>query len=241
MILYDAVFISDLHLNPNEPRLSERFFTFIDWAREHVRAVYILGDFFHVWPGDEALDDWSLSIANALASLVAQGIAVYFMPGNRDFLLGPQFIQHARVTWIQEPFIFDPCGARALLVHGDGYCTKDWSHQLLRGLTRRDRFIAWFLSLPYALRYRLVHQIRQRSQQHSPKRLKKMHIVTRVMLKHMQTHQVTTLIHGHIHRPGLTIHSVGGVDFKQYVLSDWDDNPLYLVYNKTTGFNYLRG
>lgn len=236
---YLAVFISDLHLNPYEPAITARFHHFIDWAAKNTEVVYILGDFFHVWAGDDGLDSWSRAIAERLHWLSEQGVTLYFMAGNRDFLLGEQFAKLAGMTLLTEPAIIQLVNTKVLLVHGDCYCTEDRAHQWFRRLTRNNWFKAVFLCLPYAWRAYLAQSIRQRSQANRTKSYKEMAIVVPGMLAHMQQCQVTILIHGHIHKASLTKHRHQNQLFEQYVLSDWDDNPTLLCYDKTKRFNFI--
>src|SRR5687768_7344593 len=123
--MIDAVFISDLHLNPEEPFITARFNSFIDWAAKNTSKLFILGDFFHVWSGDDALDEWSEEIVKRLLWLTKQQVTVYFMRGNRDFLIGEEFARKANVILLQEPTVLNLEGERIFLVHGDGYCTLD--------------------------------------------------------------------------------------------------------------------
>ena len=238
--MIEAVFISDLHLHPHEMDITERFNSFIQWAKRHTKCVYILGDFFHAWPGDDALDPWSEEIAKQLSLLASQGVKLYFMPGNRDFLLGERFATLASMTILKEPAVITLGGTNIALVHGDRYCTKDRGHQWLRRLTRNSIFPFLFMRLPYHVRYKLANEVRQRSQNNQSKSVESMDIVTPVMLKHMQQLQVNVLVHGHIHKPGLTTHRHEGEDYHQYVLSDWDDNPLIMCYDSPNGFYFVR-
>lgn len=236
----EAVFISDLHLHPDESAITERFYRFVTWASTNIHTVYILGDFFHVWAGDDTLDAWSHSIAERLAWLSTQGVTVYFMPGNRDFLLGEHFASLARITLIAEPTMITLGEERILLVHGDRYCTRDKGHQWLRRLTRNWFFSCVFLRLPFEFRKKLVSQVRERSQANRSKPASQMDVVPSVMLSHMQQFGVRVVVHGHTHKPGLTTHEVKGIVSRQYVLSDWDDEPLILCYNKATRFYFYR-
>lgn len=238
--MIDAVFISDLHLHPNEKLIVKRFTQFVRWAADNTAAVYILGDFFHVWPGDEALDSWSTMIAEQLAWLKQEGVVVYFMPGNRDFLLGPLFMEKAGVIELKEPAVIELDHIRVLLVHGDRYCTLDKGHMWLRRLTRNRLFSSLFLQLPYALRARLVSTVRNTSQNNRYKTAENMDVVPESMLSHMTQLNVFTVIHGHTHKPGLVIHQSQNQSYYQYVLSDWDDNPQVLCYHKSTGFYFNR-
>ncbi len=238
--MIEAVFISDLHLHPNESAITARFYRFVTWAAKHTRVVYILGDFFHVWPGDEALDAWSNSITARLAWLSAQGVTVYFMPGNRDFLLGDDFAGRARVIRLIEPTIMTLGDERVLLVHGDRYCTRDKGHQWLRLLTRNRIFTGLFLRLPLTLRKNLVNKVRENSQTNRQKPASQMDIVPSAMISHMQQSGVTIVVHGHTHKPCLTTHDDHGIAYRQYVLSDWDDNPYILCYDKPAGFYFYQ-
>ena len=236
--MIEAVFISDLHLHPEEAAIKARFDHFLAWAATHTKAVYILGDFFHAWPGDDALDEWSNSIALQLLELSSRGVAVYMMHGNRDFLLGERFFRRASVTFLPEPSMITLGSTPVLLVHGDRYCTEDKGHQWLRRLTRNRLFPWLFLRLPYSFRSRLVSELRAHSAaaRHKPRTY--FSIVTDVLLRHLQFFQTKTVIHGHIHQPGLLTHQQKGDVYQQYVLSDWDDNPQLLCYDNSKGFYF---
>lgn len=234
----DAVFISDLHLNPEQPEITQRFSDFVQWAAENTRALYILGDFFHVWAGDDSLNAWSESIALQLAGLASRGVHVFYMHGNRDFLLGKKFAELSVMKILSDPEVIELNGERVLLTHGDGYCTNDHAHQWLMRITRNRWFSTLFLLIPYGIRKRLVSKVRIYSQTNKQKAASTMDIVAAVMLADMRKHNVSSVIHGHIHKPGLTTHSEKGITYKQYVLSDWDDKPTFLCYYNSCGFSF---
>lgn len=236
--MIDAVFISDLHLHPEEAPIAERFERFIQWASSNTRAVYILGDFFHVWPGDDGLDAWSEGIGARLSWLASQGVTLSYMHGNRDFLLGPRFASLASMTLLREPTIITLGDRKVLLMHGDGYCIHDKAHQRLRRVTRNERFVNLFLKLPFSLRNKLVNTVREHSQNNRSKPAIYMDVVPSAMLNHMDSLQVRVLIHGHTHKPGLTTHDFKNEQYLQYVLSDWDDNPLLMCYDRANGFYF---
>ncbi len=238
--MIDAVFISDLHLHPQEDAITERFYQFIKWAATNTKKVYILGDFFHVWPGDDALDAWSDSIAERLSWLASQGVTLYFMHGNRDFLLGPRFAKRACMALLKEPTVITLGETNVLLVHGDRYCTDDKGHQWLRRLTRNVIFSTLFLALPYKIRANLVNKVRKHSQTNRRKSVGYMDIVAEDMLQHMQIMQTHVVVHGHIHKPGCVRHDYYGAVYQQYVLSDWDDNPFMMCYDVPNGFYFKR-
>lgn len=238
--MIDAVFISDLHLHPDEIEITGRFNQFVDWALEHTRAVYILGDFFHAWAGDDTVDAWSKKIAGQLAKFSEKGIKIYFMHGNRDFLLGHQFAKLAKIKLLAEPTVIQLNQESILLAHGDRYCTQDKAHQWFRWLTRNAWFPPLFLHLPQKIRIKLVTTVRQHSQMNRRKPLFSMDIVKKSLLNHMHKMQVYTIIHGHTHKPGLTTHLFDNKNYLQYVLSDWDDNPQLLCYDKSKGFYFYQ-
>lgn len=235
--MIDVVFISDLHLHPEEPLIQARFNSFIEWAKHSVKTVYILGDFFHAWVGDDDMNDWSRGIANQIKSLTELGISVSFMHGNRDFLLGKHFASLAGWTVISEPRLIKLGAENILLVHGDRYCTKDWSHQRFRQLTRNRLFTTLFLKLPLKYRQKLVKEVRERSMSFS-KTMVEMDVVADSVIKHMNKYQIITLIHGHTHKPGVTEYQDGSQLLRRYVLSDWDDTPQILCYHNTKGFYF---
>lgn len=234
----EAVFISDLHLHPEQVNISERFYQCIEWVGKHSKTLYILGDFFHVWPGDDGFSPWSLQIAAALKGLSKAGVTVYFMPGNRDFLVGKRFYKESGAIKMVEPHLIQLGDTKVLLVHGDRFCTKDWSHQCFRRLTRNPIFAALFLSLPFSLRNKLVASVREFSEQGAYKP-NIMGTVPSVVIKGMERSGVNTVIHGHTHVPGLTEHQYKGQNFRQYILSDWDDKPELLCYDKSKGFYFV--
>jgi UDP-2,3-diacylglucosamine hydrolase len=237
--MIDVVFISDLHLHPDDKNIQERFNAFVTWARNSVKTIYILGDFFHAWAGDDSLNDWSMGIAKQLHSLSENGISLFYMHGNRDFLLGEAFARLAGWKIVPEPTIVQLGTEKVMVAHGDRYCTKDKSHQRFRLLTRNKLFTALFLSLPLSYRERLVNKVRTLSESNPSKSIEAMDVVPEAVIKHMSQFNVSTLIHGHTHKPGITNFTNNLHQLKRYVLSDWDDSPTILCYDNTMGL-YLK-
>lgn len=237
--MIEAVFISDLHLHPENKDIEARFIQFIEWAKRSVKNIYILGDFFHVWAGDDAIDEWSTKIAQQLSSLKKQGINLFYMHGNRDFLLGKTFAKLAEWTILNEPTIIHLNGKIVLLAHGDRYCTKDITHQRFRLLTRNYIFSALFLKLPLKFRNILVNKVRYQSQINQKKTKEEMDVVLESVTKHMLEHKATELIHGHTHKPGSTTYRNYPYELTRYVLSDWDDKPNLLCYDDAKGFYFI--
>ncbi|KTD35580.1 UDP-2,3-diacylglucosamine hydrolase [Legionella moravica] len=238
--MLEAVFISDLHLHPQDVAIQERFNHFLDWARTSVKKIYILGDFFHAWAGDDSVNEWSKGIASQLFELTQRGISIDYMCGNRDFLLGKQFARLTGWTILHEPTVIELGGERILLSHGDRYCTNDVGHQRLRRLTRNRFFTLFFLSLSLKFRERIVSKVRTISSRKQYKPMDEMDVVTEAVLKHMKQHQVRILIHGHTHKPGLTQYQNQLLEMQRFVLSDWDDTPQVLCYDNTKGFYFTQ-
>lgn len=239
--MIEAVFISDLHLHPEDHNIQERFNTFLEWSRlNSVKNIYILGDFFHVWVGDDAINSWSNGIAEQLHALSKEGINLFYMHGNRDFLLGKTFAKRAGWTVLSEPALINLGEEKVMLVHGDRYCTRDVAHQRFRILTRNKIFPALFLSLSLKYRERLVNQVREHSENNLSKSMEQMDVIAESVIQHMQVKGVTKLIHGHTHKPGISKYTVKSEELTRYVLSDWDDKPLLLCYDSTEEFYFIQ-
>ena len=237
--MIDAVFISDLHLHPDDIAISERFNRFVVWAKQHTKTIYILGDLFHVWPGDDSLGPWSEFIAQQFSELAMNGIKLYYMHGNRDFLLGKRFAKLASFNMLSDPTTITLGNQKVMLSHGDRYCINDRAHQWLRCLTRNALFTWLFLKLPYSFRNNLVNKVRQHSEGNRNKSAYLMDIVPSAMLAHMKNLDTKILIHGHIHKPGCLSHVYHAKEYLQYVLSDWDDNPSILCYDREKSFYFV--
>ncbi|TAL61349.1 MAG: UDP-2,3-diacylglucosamine diphosphatase [Legionella sp.] len=236
--MIDIVFISDIHLHPEDQMIQARFNAFIEWAKKSVKTVYILGDLFHLWVGDDDLEPWSEEIAKKINRLTQAGVTVFYLHGNRDFLLGKRFAKLAGWTVLHEPVLIQLAEEPILLVHGDSYCTKDLGHQRLRKLTRNKLFSTIFLSLPLKFRKKLANRLREQSMNGITKTTEEMDVVAESVIKQMQEFNVKTLIHGHTHKPGLTKYQVKDATLKRYVLSDWDDTPQILCYNESMGLYF---
>lgn len=235
--MIEAVFISDLHLHPQEFKIQQYFNEFIQWAKSNaVEKVYILGDFFHAWAGDDSLDDWSRNIALQIAEMNKSNIKLFHMAGNRDFLLGDKFAQLANWTVIKEPAVIQLGTQNILLVHGDRYCTRDRSHQWFRWITRNKWFVRFFLLLPLKYRHKLVNTVRQHSK-NTPKNYLDLDAVESEVLYHMKNTKVNFLIHGHTHKAKKSVYPENRI---RYVLSDWDDKPKFLCYDGSKGFYFAQ-
>lgn len=219
-------FISDLHLCEAEPRITRIFLNFLRHQARQAQALYILGDLFEAWVGDDDLSPYNLTIIQALRETTDSGLPIYFMRGNRDFLIGKAFAQRAGVHLLADTAVIDLYGVSTLLLHGDSLCTLDKKHQQLRLITLNPLCQWLALRLPLCWRKRIGAWIRARSRQRSR------HIADYIMdvnpqtvTRVMQSHQTLRLIHGHTHRPA--IHSLP--DGERIVLGAWHEAGSVLI------------
>ena len=225
-----TLFISDLHLCASRPRINRLFFDFLERTARNAEQLYILGDFFEYWAGDDDVDDpFNRSIIDALAKLTASGVAVFLMHGNRDFLLGDLFCKASGATLLADPTLIDLSGSRTLLMHGDTLCTDDVEYQKFRKQVRDARWQQQFLAQPLAQRKAIIEDLRRRSE--TEKQTKSMDImdVTPASLEAaFREHGYPRLIHGHTHRPALHQHEVDKQICERWVLTDWYEHGGYL-------------
>lgn len=217
------LFISDLHLQEERPDISRAFLRFLDERARHAEALYILGDFFEVWIGDDGMTPFQHSIATALARLAETGTRVYLMHGNRDFLLGKGFCRLARCELLADPCLVTLAGEPVLLSHGDLLCTRDEAYMRMRRWLRNPVSLFLLRNLPLASRRKLARKLRSESRTQT--RLKADDIVDvtpEEVLRLMRTHGVSTLIHGHTHRPAVHALQINGRPARRIVLGDWD-------------------
>lgn len=225
-----SLFISDLHLAAERPRVVEQFFGFLSGPVQGLQALYVLGDLFEYWVGDDDLDDpLNLSVAQAFTRLHDAGTAVYFMHGNRDLLVGEAFAQRARATLLADPTVIDLHGTRTLLMHGDTLCTDDIEYQKFRAYARHPQNQARFLAQSVAARHAEIEALRLRSEsakQDKPAEI--MDVNEQAVEAALREAGYPRLIHGHTHRPGRHVHRVDGRECERWVLGDWYENGSYL-------------
>jgi UDP-2,3-diacylglucosamine hydrolase len=219
-----ALFISDLHLCPSRPELFEDFIRFMEGPARDCDALYILGDLFEYWIGDDDLaDPFNASVADALSKLASGGPQIFFMAGNRDFLIGPLFAQRARLKLLDDGTVIELNGQRVALCHGDTLCTDDLDYQRFRSMVRAASWQQRFLSQPLQDRRAQVEDMRRQSE--LSKQTKSMEIMdvsadaVDALLRKLGYPAV--LIHGHTHRPARHAHKVDGHAITRQVLSDW--------------------
>ena len=229
--------ISDLHLEEERPDISRAFLHFLDTRARQAEALYILGDFFEVWIGDDAMTPFQRGIAEALRRLSDSGTRIYLMHGNRDFLLGKAFCREAGCTLLGDPHMVTFNGEKVLLMHGDSLCTLDVGYQKMRRLLRNPLSLFILRNLPLNTRHKLARKLRSESR--SQTRMKASDIVDvtpEEVQRVMAQYGVKTLIHGHTHRPAVHELQVDGRPARRIVLGDWDKQGWALQVDES-GFN----
>lgn len=225
-----ALFISDLHLSPERPAVAERFLRFVAEEARGASALFILGDLFDRWLGDDDAEDaFNRRLLDALHALAGARVAVRLMHGNRDFLLSEDAARNASLGVISDPHLQDLFGVRTLLMHGDLLCTDDLRYQRYRARVRRPGLIRAFLALPRAMRRAIGGGLRRMSE--SEKQAKApviMDVNAGAVEETLRRSGYPRLIHGHTHRPGKHVHVVDGHACERWVLGDWYERGSYL-------------
>jgi len=225
-----TLFIADLHLAPERPRVNEQFLQFASSIAAGAQALYILGDLFEYWIGDDDLSD-SLhgEIADALAALSSAGTALYFMHGNRDVLVGNLFAERCGAQLLSDPTLVDLYGTRTLLLHGDALCTDDLAYQDFRAYARNPENQAKFLAQPAAARRLQMLGLRQDSENSKQgKSADIMDVASSAVESVLREYGYPRMIHGHTHRPARHVHVVDGHECERWVLNDWYERGGYL-------------
>jgi UDP-2,3-diacylglucosamine hydrolase len=225
-----TLFISDLHLTEERPEANERFITLLEEQGRAADALYILGDFFEYWIGDDDLGEpFNAVVAGLLKDLTGQGVPVYLMHGNRDFLIGDGFCAATGASLLPDPTVAEIGGVKTLLVHGDTLCTDDVEYQAWRRKARDPAFQAAFLAKSLAERRQTVSQMREKSRQVvQEKTAEIMDVNDDAVRQAMRSAGVRRLIHGHTHRPGRHQLDIDGERGERWVLPDWYGRGGYL-------------
>jgi UDP-2,3-diacylglucosamine hydrolase len=217
-----TLFISDLHMCAEHPEITERFLRLLRNQAREIEALYILGDLFDVWLGDDAILPEYQEAIDALNELANNGIPAYFMHGNRDFLIGDEFSALTGCRLLHDPTVIDLYGQNTLLMHGDTLCTDDEDYQQFRAMVRNPDWQAGFLALSPEERAAFAQKARYESSLHTNKTAEAIMDVNQQMVEEvMAQHGVTRLIHGHTHRPDIHEFTVDGQPVQRIVLSDW--------------------
>ena len=217
-----TLFIADLHLQTEEPAITAGFLRFLQGEARHADALYILGDLFEAWIGDDDPNPLHREIARALKALVDSGIPSFFIHGNRDFLIGKRFARESGMTLLAEETVLDLYGRRVLIMHGDTLCTDDTGYLAFRAKVHTPWIQTLFLALPLFIRSRIAAKMRAGSKAaNSSKSMTIMDVNPQAVVSVMEKHQVQWLIHGHTHRPDVHDLTVNGEPAHRVVLGAW--------------------
>ena len=217
----ESLFISDLHLSAERPRTLEHFLGFLAGRARRADSLYILGDLFDSWVGDDDESELANRVRRGLAELSGH-TRVLIQHGNRDFLLGGQFLAASGAELLQEESLVELAGETTLLMHGDLLCSDDLDYQQARSMLRSPAFIADFLAKPLAERTRIAAEYRRRSGEATSMKAEDiMDVNQETVCRFMRKHGATRLIHGHTHRAGNHEFSLDGIRAERIVLAEW--------------------
>jgi UDP-2,3-diacylglucosamine hydrolase len=226
------LFVSDVHLDASAPEATELFIQFLRTEAADVEALYILGDLFEVWIGDDDPDPQKARIIAALHELTSNGVAGFVIHGNRDFLLGRGFCDRTGFRLLPDPVVMELDGERVLVTHGDALCTDDHAYQELRSTVRTAEWQRRFLALPFEVRNRFADKAREGSKAHNARMTPAIQDVNPAAVElAYRTTRVHRIIHGHTHRPGIHDTVVDGASVQRIVLGAWYEEGSYLVYD----------
>ncbi|MDR3478685.1 MAG: UDP-2,3-diacylglucosamine diphosphatase [Gammaproteobacteria bacterium] len=224
------MFISDLHLEEARPDISAIFLKFLQQDAQKADALYILGDFFEVWIGDDDLSSFNVMIMDALAEATRNGLQIYIMHGNRDFLLGKSFCKRSRCQLISDEYVISIAGVPHLLMHGDTLCTDDTAYLKFRKKSRIWFFQKLFLLKSLATRKKIAADMREKSKAYTSTAPEKIMDVTQAEVERVMTkHNVQHLIHGHTHRPAVHEFNLNGSPATRTVLAPWHEYGSLLI------------
>jgi UDP-2,3-diacylglucosamine hydrolase len=225
-----ALFISDLHLTEERPAANERFIDFLEGKARGADVLYVLGDFFEYWIGDDDLEEpFNAVMAGLLRGLTRGGVPLYFMHGNRDFLLGERFCEATGAQLLPDPTVHEIHGEKTLLAHGDTLCTDDADYQNWRRIARSQEWQREFLGKSRTERRSMILGLREKSKaviQAKPAEI--MDVNESAVAEALRRHGVSRLVHGHTHRPGRHALNVDGHPAERWVLPDWYGRGGYL-------------
>ena len=217
-----TLFISDLHLEAGQPEIGEQFLNFLGGEAREAEALYILGDLFDVWLGDDDPNPYYAEMKTALRELVDAGVPVSFMHGNRDFMIGEIFANETGVSILAEPVVVNLYGQDVLLCHGDALCTDDVHYQQVRAMTRNPEWQAMMSAKSIEERIAFATQARQESIARGESMNDEIMDVNQdAVVTLLNEHDVDTMLHGHTHRPAVHEIDLGDRKATRIVLGDW--------------------
>ena len=213
------IFISDLHLSEQNLALNELFLDFLQYTKQHAQNLYILGDLVNAWAGPDLASNADQQNFAALKQLSLAGINVFFIPGNRDFLLSEEYLANFDIKVLREPYIYKN---KIILLHGDSLCTADINYQKFRKLVRKQWLKKLFLRLPKFLRKKVVATARATSKQATSKKsVEIMDVTEQSVVNCFKQYECKYMIHGHTHRLNMHTYKAGDINLLRIVLGDW--------------------
>lgn len=225
-----TLFISDLHLCADRPHSNRQFFDFVATTARQAEALYVLGDLFESWVGDDDLaDPFNAAVADAFGTLAGHSVPVFFMHGNRDLLIGAAFTARCSAQLVSDPTLLELYGTPTLIMHGDTLCTDDIDYQKFRIYARDPENQQKFLAQPLAARKQQMLGLRAesiRSKQAKTEEI--MDVSTTAVEQVLREQRYPRIIHGHTHRPARHVHTVDGHTCERWVLNDWYQRGGYL-------------
>jgi UDP-2,3-diacylglucosamine hydrolase len=230
-----ALFISDLHLSSERPETSQQFFRFLGDEARRAAALYILGDLFEYWVGDDELtepggDSLASEVVSGLKKLSGNGVVVAVMHGNRDFLIGKGFLAASGARFLEDPTVIRFKDDPVVIMHGDTLCTDDHDYQNWRRTARSETWQKDFLSKSLSERHAAIQGLREKSKEViAAKPAEIMDVNQEAVREAFRRHDVRRMIHGHTHRPARHEHEVDGARCERWVLPDWYGRGGYLV------------
>jgi UDP-2,3-diacylglucosamine hydrolase len=225
-----TLYISDLHLEEGRPEIAEIFFRFLTHGIKEATALYILGDFFEAWIGDDDLSDFNQSVINALQQATKKGLPIYFMHGNRDFLVGRRFLKATGCQLLPDEHVVKIAGVPTLLMHGDTLCTADIAYLKFRKKSRNWFMQQLFLLKSLKKRQAIAADMREKSKAYTSMASEKIMDVSQDAVQHvMQQHHVQHVIHGHTHRPAVHHFELNGQPATRTVLAPWHEHGSVLI------------
>ena len=224
-----TLFISDLHLEESRPDITGAFLGFLKTHAMGVERLYILGDFFEAWIGDDERTPLQKQVAAALREVRDSGTEIFLMHGNRDFLIGNDYCERAGATLLDDPTVIDLYGTPALLMHGDSLCTADVEYQKFRANMRNPQMQKMMLARPLEDRQQMARQLRQMSMAKNQGKAEDiMDVTPEEVVRELEHHGVQLMIHGHTHRPAIHDLEANGEPARRVVLGDWDTHVWWL-------------
>jgi UDP-2,3-diacylglucosamine hydrolase len=224
-----TLFISDLHLEESRPDITGAFLGFLQERAMGVESLYILGDFFEAWIGDDENTPLQQQVAEALREVRDSGTRIFLMHGNRDFLIGQDYCSRFDGTLLDDPTVIDMYGTPTLLMHGDSLCTADVEYQKFRARMRDPQMQKMMLARPLADRQQMARQLREMSMaKNQGKEEYIMDVTPEEVVKEMEAHNVQRMIHGHTHRPAVHDLEANGQPARRIVLGDWESHIWWL-------------